>query len=273
MKLSQTLFLIFVISLFLQACEEINAVETIDELSIEAYLFPNKPVTGVHISKVIPLDSTQAEEAPRDIEPLIIDEQGTPWLLSWSAEDSTYQNLDLVIEEGKTYRLELAYKGKTISAETLIPTAPQQLQISQTSVGRVLIDDFTDLQNQTFPDPVELNWADEENAYFFVEVRNTESNPDPINQLFDDGQGPPRFSDQTEPSTASYYALNTIRDLTHFGNHVIIVYRVNPEYVALYEDNSSGTGTLNEIRTNVQNGFGIFTGVNSASVSFFVKRE
>ena len=84
-----------------------------------------------------------------------------------------------------------------------------------------------------------------------------------------------KFREETEISVEgawSNYDINTFRDITHYGTYEVIVFRVNAEYVALYEDNSDGAGSLNEIITNVKNGFGIFTGLNSKKVYFEVKK-
>jgi len=42
--------------------------------------------------------------------------------------------------------------------------------------------------------------------------------------------------------------------------HQIIVYRVNPEYAALYQNSGNSTLSLEEPPTNIENGNGIFTG-------------
>lgn len=259
--------------MILPACTETETLETIDEISIQAYLFAGQPLTGIKIGRVIPLDSTQAEAAPTDLEPVVRDEAGNRYVLTYQADDTTYAHEALVIESGQRYWLELAYQDKLITAETFVPAATDSIEISDTSIGRVQVNDFADLQNQTRPDPVEVSWTEVGDAYYFVSVSNTESDPTPIVTLFDEGEGPRRFVDQTEPSTETFYVLNAFQDITHYGNHKVEVFTVNPEYVALYEDNSSGAGSINEIRTNIVNGFGIFTGVNSQVVGFKVVEE
>jgi len=64
-------------------------------------------------------------------------------------------------------------------------------------------------------------------------------------------------------SIANFYAIRAQRDSLQFGTYQIIVFRVNPEYAALYESSSNSTLSLEEPPTNIVNGLGIFTGVSS----------
>ncbi len=271
MKNINVLFLVFTLSVF-SACDEDNTLEIIDELTVEAFLHVGQSLDSVKFGKVIPLDSLEAFPAPNELLPIVTTENGESFILSFTGVDGIYGNPDLVIEEDKVYRLEIDFNGKTVSAETYTPFQPQNLLLSDTELERAKIEDFTDLQDMTIPNPIELNWEGEEGAYYFVNVKNIEDDPEVINILFEEGMGPQRPDFLTEPSINNFYTIDSFRDLTHFGKYEVTVYQVNPEYVALYEDNTSGTGSLNEIRTNVQNGFGIFTGVNSETVFFEVKK-
>ena len=67
----------------------------------------------------------------------------------------------------------------------------------------------------------------------------------------------------SEPLISDFYAIRTQRELLQFGTYQIIVFRVNPEYAALYESSSNSTLSLEEPPSNIVNGLGIFTGVSS----------
>lgn len=270
---SPILSLVFLLVLSLSSCEEENTLETIDELTVQAILHAGQSLDSVKFGKVIPLDSIEALVAPDNLEPIVINDEGEIFSLFYTGEAGIYGNTDLVIEADRVYALEVMYNNKTITAETYIPLKPQNLTLSDTLIERAKILNFTDLQNQEIPDPIEVNWEGESGAYYFVNVKNIEVNPEPINELFEAGNGPQRPDFLTEPSTNNFYTINSFRDLTHYGKYEVTVFKVNPEYVALYEDNTDGSGSLNEIRTNVQNGFGIFTGVNSSVVIFEVEKQ
>ena len=75
--------------------------------------------------------------------------------------------------------------------------------------------------------------------------------------------GQSRRSIISEPQISSFYAIFPRREFSHYGTHQIIVYRVNPEYAALYERSGNSTLSLEEPPTNIENGLGIFTGASS----------
>lgn len=263
--------LLFIIScIAFSACDKVSTVDTIDELTVQAFLHVGQSLDSIKFGKVIPLDSLQAFPAPNELQPKVITEDGEIIDLTYSGIDGIYGNLDLIIEQGKTYKLEVDYNGKTVSAETFTPSPPKNLTLSDAVVEMAKIESFQDLQNQVIPDPLEINWEAEEGAYYFIKVKNIEEDPEFVNNLFasSDFQRPDFL---TEPSINNFYTINTFRDITHFGTYEVIIYRVNPEYLALYEDNTNGSGSLNEIRTNVQDGYGIFTGVNSDTIYFEAK--
>lgn len=260
-------------SLFLfWGCEEETQVGNINELSVQAYLFAGDPVDTVKFSRLVPLDSTQNIDIPTDLQATIeVDSQR--FGLTQTGIPGVFQNLDLTIVSGKTYKLEVPYQGEIVSAETFIPTAAADLSLSRTVIELKEINDFTDVFDQEPPEPIEVTWTGSSGSYYYVTVESIESDPDPVNTIFEDGEAPARPNFQTAPSTATFYDINTFQDITYFGTYEVTVYSVNPEYVAVYDDNSTGGGNLNEITTNVKNGFGLFTGVNRSSVQFEVKRQ
>lgn len=262
--------LLILLSISFFACEEEATLETIDELVVEALLQVGQTVDSLKFSKVISFEAESEPPKPNDLLPIIKNADGEEFMLLFTGEEGIYGNPDLIIEEGEVYTLEVTYNGHLVSAETYAPSPPANLTSSETLIEMAKITSFQDLQNQTMPDPIEINWEGEDDAYYFVQVKNIEDEPEIVNELFaSSGFNRPDFL--TEPSTTNFYTINTFRDITHFGRYEVIIYRVNPEYVTLYEDNSSGSEGITEIRTNVQNGFGIFTAVNSEKIVFEVK--
>jgi len=90
-------------------------------------------------------------------------------------------------------------------------------------------------------------------------VECLETNPTPI---FDTAHfRPPRMfrnspmqgtSSQISPMSFSYY-----------GTHRVILFRLNAEYSAIYQENGSNSLNLTAPNSNIENGLGIFTGINS----------
>lgn len=265
------LFLAFNL-LMVTSCEEINELETVDELSVQGYLQADKMLPPIQFKRVVSLNATEALAPLNDLSPIIITEDGQEYILEFLGEDGLYGNANLLIEAERTYTLEVAYNGKTIRAITYVPEAPQMLRISDQVIRRTEIRDFSDLQNITIPDPIQVDWMGQEGSFYFVQVENIEEHPDPINQLFADS-GFERPVIRTEPSTDLFYLINAFQEITFFGRYQVVVYRVNPEYVTLYESNEEGSGVLNQIQTNIENGYGIFTGVNQATIEFEVRKQ
>ena len=103
----------------------------------------------------------------------------------------------------------------------------------------------------------------------YVVIENIEDNPEFVNDLLAEFQAngnARRFFQITEPEISDFYAINALRDLTQFGTYRIIVYRVNPEYAALYETAGTSSISIASPPSNIENGLGIFTGVSSDTV-------
>lgn len=274
MKYSIPLLSLLLSLLLFTACDdEANVVADIDEIVVEAFLFGGQPADSIKISRVIPFNAEAELAGLSNLEPVITDGDGNSYPLFFQGNEHYYHNPDLIFEEEQTYDFSLMYNGKEVSAQTFVPTPPTGLTLSATSIGRTRIIDFTDLQNQTMPDPFEATWTGDDGSFYFVEVTNIETDPDIINELLASFDRPPLPQIQTEPSIDQTYRLDIRREINYFGRHEIIVYRVNPEYVLLYQDPGDGLGGLTENRTNIANGFGVFTGITSVRDTFNVVPE
>ena len=58
-----------------------------------------------------------------------------------------------------------------------------------------------------------------------------------------------------EPQIVDFFDIRSLAHLTQFGTYQIIVFRVNPEYAALFGSSGSSTLSLEEPPTNIVNGF------------------
>lgn len=222
-------------------------------------------------------DTTQI--ALDDLEPLLItQDQEFP---IFPVGNGIYQHPEVVVENGRTYRLEFNWQGSVISAETYVPEqSPASLSTKQIDMDKI---EF----NGGFPgggfpgldptDPVDIRWDNPEGDYYYVVIKNIEEDPEYINERIAEFEatngGLRRFSFISAPEITDVYSINPQRDLTQFGTHRIIVYRVNPEYAALYETSGNSTLSLVQPPTNVRNGLGIFTGVSSDTLYLEVNKR
>jgi hypothetical protein len=113
----------------------------------------------------------------------------------------------------------------------------------------------------TMPDPVNFSWSNPNNDYHLMIVRCIEPNPVEISTGGAVRLGSGTF--RTEPTQTSYQPLRPMQ-FKYYGLHEVILYRILPEYAALYEDNGSNSNNLTDPPGNIFNGLGIFTGVNTA---------
>lgn len=274
MKYISNILYFFLLSLLtIWSCtEESTTLEIIDDLVIQGYLQAGKPVDDFKVTKIISLAAENSVQEPVNDAVVRIDSEELVYELVLSDSAGVYQNLDLIPEAGKIYRLEVQYQDKVINAETFVPDQPQEVKISEEEIFLNKIEDFTDLNFDDVPDPLEVSWQDEGSNYYFVSVANIDEDPEIVNELFGGNtEGRPELVN--EPEVTTTFFINTFQFITHFGNYEVKVFRVNPEYVTLYESVGTGQGALNEVTTNVKGGFGIFTGINSTVIPFVVKKK
>lgn len=262
-------FLITLTSFILFSCDEepVN-LEDIQEVVVEGYLAAGTSAQ-IRLTELIVFGNEDSLQTIDDAEVYISSDNET-----YSLEpigDGFYKNEDLVFQAEATYNLEFEYFGKTITASTFIPSKTEELSISESLIYRTQINDFTDLQNQDIPEPTEVTWTDPNDSYYFISLKNLEADPELVNNLFADNNIE-RPEIITPPEVTNTYFINQFRDITHFGNYEVIVFKVNPEYAELYQADDLNTNSFTEAATNIENGFGIFTGVNSDTILFEVKQ-
>jgi len=263
------LFIMLLNVIFISCENQTQDLEEIDELVLEGYLKAGLPISDFRVTKLIPFGSSDTLVTIDDAQIYIA--SGNETFLLQSIGDGYYENQDLIIEAGGIYELELEYLGKNISAKTFVPSKPTGVTLSENVIYRTKIEDFGDIQNQVIPEPTELTWVDVSGGnYYFVVVRNLESNPEVINSLFADNDF--EFPEIiTPPEITTSYFINQFSDITHYGTYGVEVFKVNPEYAELYQTDDANTNSLVEAATNIENAFGIFTGINSDTIYFEVK--
>ena len=261
----------FILLLIINACtEESSVIIDTKTAVVEAYLFAGQPVDAVHIIQSYAYVRENADLITLDDLDVQISDGQQRYDLDYSTE-GIYQNLDFIPQNGQTYLLTFEHNGETIRSETFVPQK-QSISISKTSVELEKIRDIGEFIDSGFggdQDAIEVVWDNAEGDYYYVVIENIEDNPEFVNDLLAEFQanGNARpFFQITEPEISDFYAISTRRDLTQFGTYRIIVYRVNPEYAALYETSGTSSVSIATPPSNIENGLGIFTGVSSDTV-------
>ena len=272
----KNIFSLFIILIIFNACTQEGTISIDTESAVvEAYLFAGQPVDSVNI--------TQSFSYARENSDLITLENlsveisnGTEFFPLFHSSEGIYQNMEFIPQSGQSYTLSFTHNGETISSETFVPEK-KEVAISQSSI------ELEKIEGGGFPgggggggfggggidEAIEITWDNAEGDFYYVVVENIEENPEFVNdrqaQFQANGQAR-RLFNITEPEISNFHALNTRRDLVQFGTYQIIIFRVNPEYAALYESSGNSSVTISQPPNNIENGLGIFTGISSDTV-------
>lgn len=268
-----SILLLFLVILF-TACQEenINNIKTKTAV-VTGYLFAGQACDSIRITEATSYSSNDSLTVTLDDLNVTLDDGNQSYSLS-PIGGGYYRNADLIIESGKTYTLQFEHNGKSVSAKTFVPEQ-RSFAISDTLIGMEKIEFSNGPPSGGFTavDPIELSWDNPEGDYYYVVVQNIESNPEYVNEIFEEQDSLfSNFRFTTEPQIMDFYSIDPRREIEQFGRHRVILYRVNPEYASLYNVSDASTLSITEPPSNVENGLGILTGVASDTLYFRVKK-
>jgi hypothetical protein len=165
----------------------------------------------------------------------------------------------LKVVAGTTYNLQFEYGGNVVSSQTIIPDAPIDFKASASFLytDRIPAGSFG---HPTMTDPIELTWSNPDGSYYYLMVKYLEDTPDYINANMASSDF--QFVQSSAPTQESTYRLDQ-RNLTCFGTYRIILYKVTSEFNDVFTKNGTNSNNLVNPNTNITNGFGVFTGMNS----------
>ncbi|MDR9414806.1 MAG: DUF4249 family protein [Gracilimonas sp.] len=278
MKVFKILFLGGLLFTVFTQCDQLTEPTGEEKIPVvEGYLYSNQTTHQVQLSLMIPLTSTDTIPEPiNDAEVVLIHNDAT-YPFSLAPGDSglyQYTEDDLIIQEGETYALEIQTNNRTLSSETVVPPAPENVSISDDVVSIDSEQPFIEIV-QNLPEP-EITWNNPEERYFYIVVENLENQPEPIisNENapgFNGGLFAGNVSFRTTPTNDDSYTINLRGGF--YGLHKATIYSVNRDYVNLYEEREQDSRQLNEPPTNIKNGLGIFTSFSSDSIFFRVLKN
>ena len=259
---------IFIVINSFSSCKEetISDIET-ETVVVQSYLYASYPVDSFRVTQSISYTSTSDEIITLDDLTISLNDGTNTYFLE-PMGSGYYKNSDLIISEGKNYFMEFEKNNNTITASTYIPEK-REISISTTSISVEKVSVGV-MMPPTQTDPITISWDNPEGDYYYVLVENIESDPEYINDNFATGnRGDRRFL--TEPTVSAEHNVDTRRDIQFFGTYQVVVYRVNPEYAALYSTAESTSSSIVEPSSNIENGLGIMTGISTDTIHFEVK--
>ncbi len=259
---------------FVSCTEESPFAPGISEVVVQAYLFAGEPIDDIKITSTLLLGSEDTTAPPINDADVYLIKEGKQYNLVAVPGDSGYYHYsgsDLEVEEGDSFEINISYDGEISKAETVVPPPPENVEISDTIL--YISDDFfgwgpSDTNN------IEITWDAVTSAMFYITVNNLETDPESIEMNGPFGDGSDAFRNFiSTPTSSNSYQMRRM-NFTHYGKHLIKIYRINQEYADLYISRTQDTRDLNEPLSNIENGLGIFSAFNSSdSIYFYVKKE
>ena len=257
----------FLFVLLFSSCskELTTALEPGKVAVVQSYIHAGDSVITVEVTKLLPfaVDTANATEYISGLDLQINGAKLT------ETSSGIYKLLlgNKRIKEGETYQLKFLYYNDTVSSSALIPAKPASFSISATEV-------YTDritASSTTHPTPIpdlDLTWANTNGSYYYVLIEYTDSIRDYINY----------YQESEDLSTKESIApMNTtgtklgMRNLHFFGTYRIVLFKVNNEFVESYQQLTANSNNITTPVTNINHGYGIFTGMDSDTVFLKVK--
>lgn len=269
----QILISVITIIILLTSCtDESPLISDIDQIIVWAYLYAGEPVTSIKLTSTIPLDTDLTDVPPINDAMVTLIKEGEQYECIPSPGDSGYYHYpdnDLIISTGDVFTIEIIHNDIFTTSTTVVPEMPINVTISSATME---IPDFSDLEalrdwrkSGGGFDEITVTWGNEDDSWYYVTLKNVEDNPQEINSFF-----PERLRDFVFPPINDDTYNIRLPFLTHLGMHHITVYKVNQEYVDLYESRKQDSRDLNEPLTNIENGLGVFSAFNSQTVNLNV---
>ena len=264
----QTLFCSIVMLLFFAAaCKKESATSYSALPVVEAYLMPNTKVE-VRISLQKQLVDTNAYGTAITGLTLQISDGSTTKTLTEDKAGHYVLDEPAYVKSKGTYSLSFTYNGLPVSASTTVPDKPSAVSISADTVTIPKMVFGTD---PTAFIPVYVNWSNTAANNHIVVFRYQETWKSLISSRFNTDTV---TSVEVNAVKASTYEL-TERIFKYYGRYMVILMRVNQEYLDMLNSSSTSSQNLTNAPTNVTNGLGIFTAMEADTLAsrLLVKAE
>lgn len=244
-----------------QSCsKELLTQDFNDVPVVEGYIKQNIP-TEIHISKVTAAisEATFKNIQIEDIA-VFIELNGVDYRIPYYS-DGIFKDTAMMLPfiEGAEYRLHFKYGELEVEAYSTILSKPIVTSQSYTSVTITPFVFGAGGDPPSFPDPLEINWENEDNSYYLLVAEVIDEDPLVINE--DDGNRP-SFTFRNEPIQSNSTQFESMQ-FEYYGIYRLILSHIEPAYTQLYENNGNSSLNLTLPPGNIKNGYGIFTSISS----------
>lgn len=249
----------------LSACKKNNSdILATNKPVVEAYLIPGQPLSVKVYQQKILTDTAVYGPVLTGLSISISDGSKSVKLTESAAGTYTYADQSF-ISSGKTYTMQFTYDNVTVSASTIMPGKPANFALSD-SVFHV-----PGSINPLYADVVRgtITWTNPDSLYHLLVFKNLDNDPYYISYIR--SQNKPSFQINTDQA-ANYNLLQS--SFNYYGHYKVILIRVNKEYIDILTTNiSRNSQTLVNEPTNVTNGLGIFTAMQTDTLNLRVTTQ
>ena len=257
-----TIMTLAALILFGGCIEESPLISDKELIVVWAFLYAGEPVTDIRLTSTVPLADT-SEASPINDAQITLIKDGQRYECEPSPGDSGYyhyEGTDLTIDTGDEFTIEIVRGEQFVTAKTSVPEKPISVALSSSVME---VPDFSNRESMwewrnSENRDITISWENTDGSWYYVTMENIEDNPVAISSWIHERLR--RFI--FPPINDDTYRIG-LPLITHLGLHRVNVYRVNQEYVDLYESREQDSRDLNEPLTNIEGGLGVFAAFNS----------
>ena len=275
-RMTRTIFWIAVVFPVLYGCQHNPLLPEATQIVLQAYLNDGERVTNITVMLSRSLSSSDTANTMLPNANVVLTKNDAQYQLTPSLQNGGeyyYLGTDLQVHSGDQFGIAVTYNGTTATAETVVPGKPVGLSANTSTIiftKDTVTTPFGGKREMiSSSDSLVLSWDNPSQLSHYIVVESDDSTRQPLRS---DTLGNINFVGRfvTEPTTNNYYRVQQI-NFNYTGKYKVTLYRVNKEYVDLYASRQQDSRNLNEPKTNVKNGLGIFTAFASDSTSVSVK--
>jgi hypothetical protein len=249
----QLLFMILMIAV--SSCKKDNSTSAADRPVVIGYLLAGHPVTVKVYQQKAFSDTAAYGPLIGGLQLQISNGAQTVSLTETKTGNYTYAD-PTFLQTGKTYTLQFTYISTSVSATTTIPAKTSGYTASRTQFARLLVATPDSLATTA----VRFTWKNPDSLYHVLIFKNDNANT----YASSGGNLPSNFSINVKKVEA--YDV-TYRQFRYSGFYSAILFTVNKEYSDILTTNTNTSSqNLTNPPGNIQNGYGIFTGMQADTI-------
>ncbi|WP_428330893.1 DUF4249 family protein [Mucilaginibacter sp.] len=262
--LKYILLLCLLTGIVIASCKKQNVDTTTVNLPVvSAYLIPGQSIS-VKLYKQKDLTDTAVYGSPITGQQLSLSDGSSTVKLTESAKGTyTYSDLSFLVA-GKTYTLTFNYLTFAVSAKTVMPAKPQNFATQYTGIT---VTSSSSGPNSTLDTLDRMTWSNPDSLNHILVFNNDDGIAFSLNSFGNNSK--PNFEVNTNQKSVYYITPNIF---PYYGHYHVVLLSVNQEYIDLLKSNTSSANSnnLSNTPTNIVNGYGIFTAMQSDTLKFNV---